>query len=111
MSRAALLDRKASRLQTWVRKWRSGRSLSSVTMAGVVADTIVEFQRALDRELGKLSSRAKKAVSRVEVRKGEPWFLDELNARLKAMHGAGVAEALGAAASATKRKVDFDAAE
>jgi predicted nucleic acid-binding Zn-ribbon protein len=93
------LEAIVSKLQAWVRAWRKQRSTASVAMAGVVADTIAEFQKALDRELGILTHRAKLAVGRVEKKKGEQWFLEALNERLREMNGAGVAESIAASSS------------
>lgn len=100
----------ASKLQAWVRAWRAQRSVASVAMAGLVADTIAEFQRALDRELGILTHRAKLAVGRVEKKKGEQWFLDALNERLREMNGAGVAESIAASASGATAAAAAEAA-
>ncbi|KAA0175086.1 hypothetical protein FNF27_03384 [Cafeteria roenbergensis] len=98
-ARLAHLGATAVVVQRWVRRWRQQRSTASEAMAELVAATISEFQRALDRELEILSARAKKAVARVEKHKGERWFLDALNGRLKDMNGDGVAEAVAASAA------------
>ena len=98
-SRVAHLAATAVRLQGWVRAWRLQRSTASSAMADVVADTISDFQRALDRELSLLSGRAKRAVARVERCKGDRWFLEALNGRLRAMNGEGLAEAVEASAA------------
>jgi hypothetical protein len=91
--RVGELSDRAHFIQRWFRRRRGELDTGARAMADLVADTILDFQRALDRELNILTSRARSAVARVQRKDTEGAFLEALNSRMAELARERAAEA------------------